>query len=461
MMRLASLRIRLFALILTPLVLMAVLLGFWRLTAAQHTAEALFDRGLLASALAISRDVAVSGGDALLRSTSDLIDDAAGGQVFYHATGPGGIYVTGYAYPPNPDVSGALAQPIVDGGPDVFEANYRGEPVRVMRLTERISVDGLTGDSTVTVWQRLAERQAFANQLAIRAISLMGALLLTLAIVVWFGVGWGLWPLIDLRNAIAERSPNDLSRIKRPVPAEAKGIVNTLNSLFSKLESNLQAHQAFISDAAHQLRNPVAAVQSMTEAVKDAGTEMDRKQRTRDLEKAARNVTRITEQLLSMDRLRHTTDIDQFTKFDLRALIQDLCAEQGSALLSADIAFEFDAPPQPIMIEGDALFLSEAVKNLIDNAMTHGGADLSTVGVRLRTKADVVCISVHDDGKGLSPSQQDAAFRRFSQLEPSSGSGLGLAIAKSVAEKHGGKLVIDTVENGASLTLTLPVTQLS
>ncbi|MGH1466242.1 MAG: sensor histidine kinase [Cognatishimia sp.] len=444
---------------MTPLVLMAAVLGIWRIIVAQQTAQELFDRGLLASALAISRDVAVSGGDALLPSTSEMIDDAAGGQVFYHATGPGGIYVTGYAYPPSPGNSDKIAPPEIGGGPEVFEANYRGENVRVMRLTERISVEGLSGDSTVTVWQRLAERQAFANELAIRAISLMGALLLTLALVVWFGVGWGLWPLIDLRNAIAERSPNDLSRIKRPVPAEAKGIVKTLNSLFSLLENNLQAHQAFISDAAHQLRNPVAAMQSMTQAVKDAQSGEDRKQRTRDLEKAARNVTRITEQLLSMDRLRHATEMEQFTEFDLRALIKDLCAEQGSVLLSAGIAFEFDADPGPVMFQGDALYLSEAVKNLIDNALTHGGPDLSSICLRLFTQGNEVCILVQDDGKGLAPSQQDAAFRRFSQLEPSSGSGLGLAIANSVAEKHGGRLEIDEVEIGASLTLHLPLGQ--
>ena len=61
-MRRASLRLRLFAVILSPLLIMALILGFWRVTAAQQTAEELFDRSLLSVALAISRDVAVSGG---------------------------------------------------------------------------------------------------------------------------------------------------------------------------------------------------------------------------------------------------------------------------------------------------------------------------------------------------------------------------------------------------------------
>lgn len=78
-----SLRLRLFTLILVPLVLMATLLGYWRYTVAQRTAAELFDRALLSTALAISRDVAVSGGDALLHSTRELIADAAGGEVLY------------------------------------------------------------------------------------------------------------------------------------------------------------------------------------------------------------------------------------------------------------------------------------------------------------------------------------------------------------------------------------------
>ena len=96
----ASLRLRLFALILIPLVLMAILLGIWRIQVAQRTSEELFDRTLLSAALAISRDVAVSGGDLLSFSTRDMVRDASGGEVFYHATGPGGSYMTGYAYPP-------------------------------------------------------------------------------------------------------------------------------------------------------------------------------------------------------------------------------------------------------------------------------------------------------------------------------------------------------------------------
>lgn len=448
MKRVYSLRQRLFVLILTPLLLMALLLGFWRFTVAQNTAEDLFDRSLLSAALAISRDVVISGGDALLPSTSDLIHDAAGGEVFYHATGPGGIYVTGYAYPP----SGTGLQNADLYVPLYFVASYHDEPVRVLRIVERATIEGVTGNATVTVWQRLSERDRFAAQLAWRAAGLMGGLLLTLALVVWFGVERGLRPLVDLQQAIAVRSPDDLSRIRRPIPAEAQGIVETLNRLFAKVQDSIIAHQVFISNAAHQLRNPAAAVQSMAEALRDVPTEEDRRQRIEELVAAARASARVTEQLLSMDRLRQPLLENRREQFDLTAELRKICADAGPGVLLRGVDFELAAPDYPIETSGDRVFIAEAIKNLIDNALKHGGDGLTSITVDLQNREGSALITVTDDGKGLSPEDREAALGRFSQVEPTDGSGLGLAIAASVAERHNGSLEINPVENGASLT---------
>lgn len=247
-----SLRLRLFLVILPPLLVVAVLLGLWRFEVAQRTSEELFDRSLMAAALAISRDVAISEGDALSPSTRRFISDAGGGEVFYHVTGPGGIYVTGYAYPPR----FGSEQP--GDRPQYYLAEYRGEMMRVLRMTEIRTIDTLTGETIVTVWQRLSDRQAFARILALRAVALMAGLIVALALLVWFGVQIGLRPLSDLQNAIHQRSPDDLGPIKRAVPNEVSGIVSTLNRLLTQMRGSIDMHQAFISDAAHQLRNPAS-----------------------------------------------------------------------------------------------------------------------------------------------------------------------------------------------------------
>lgn len=449
----ASLRLRLLLTILGPLVVMAIGLGLWRVTVAQRTAQELFDRSLLSAALAISRDVAVSEGDALSASTRDLIRDAAGGEVFYHATGPGGIYVTGYAYPPF--TRGELREK--PGQPTYFTAIYRGEPVQVLRLTERVTIGTLTGDMSVTVWQRLSDRNAFARQLAWRAVALMGALLAALALLVWFGVKLGLSPLADLQNAIAARSPDDLRSIKRAVPVETQAIVDTLNRLFGQVDASLKAQHDFISDAAHQLRNPTAAVRSMAESLREARTEAERRQRTAELVSAAGTTSRLIEQLLSLERLQQDRAKSVGELFDLNDVVQGVCAEFGPAILRAGLTFEFDAAPDRLPMCGERFFVSEAVKNLIDNAQEHGGPDLTRIRVRTRREGQYARVTVFDDGKTLSPGDAERAFRRFGQLEPSHGSGLGLAIVGSVAQRHGGKVEIDDVGQGASLSLSLPL----
>ncbi|WP_368040130.1 sensor histidine kinase [Ruegeria atlantica] len=448
-----SLRLRLFILILTPLVLLAVLLGFWRFMVAQKTAQELFDDSLLSAGLAISRDVAISGGDALSPTTRSLIRDASGGEIFYHVTGPGGIYVTGYAYPPAS--ANSSVQEVYK--PQFFEAIYRDEPVRVLKMTERVTLENLVGDATVTVWQRMADRNAFANELSIRAGIVMGILLATLAVVVWFGVARGLRPLLDLQDAIDLRSPDDLSEIKRPVPDEVQGVVKTLNRLFGQVEHSINAHQVFISEAAHQLRNPAAAVQSMAEALRDAKTDEDREKRIHELVSAAKNSATVAEQLLSLERLRQPTHQDQMDEIDFRLVVEEACAEMGVHILAKGIEFDVTMPEAAIMVSGDRVFLTEALKNLLDNAVKHGGTKLSRISVVLQRDEGAVSVTVADDGAGLSPDQSEAAFSRFSQLDYSEGSGLGLSIVSAVAQRHGGSVSINQVEKGASITLELPI----
>ena len=445
-----SLRLRLLLLLLGPLIVLSAALGYWRYSVALQTAETLFDRTLLATALAISRDVAVSGGDALLPSTLDLMRDASGGEVFYHVTGPGGIYVTGYAYPPvSPRVG-------VDDPPrtEYFEAAYRGEPVRVVRIIEDVALDA-PGASIVTVWQNMGDRNRLAQQLALRAGGLMGALLAALAILVWFGVDIGLRPLRSLQQAIKARSPEDMSPIMRAVPHEVQGVVATLNQLFGRVERSITAHQAFISDAAHQLRNPAAAVLSMAEAARDATSDSERKRRARDVVDAARQTSRIAEQLLSLDRLRQEGLELRKETFDLGEVARNLCALLAADALAAGLEFEFAMTGAAPIVHADRVLVAEAVKNLVENARQHGGPDLSRIQVEIACSNGCAEVTVSNDGRELTPDDEALVFGRFGQKSPGSGSGLGLPIVKSVAERHGGGLRVNDVATGASLTLSL------
>lgn len=452
--RAASLRLRLFVLILAPLLAVAVLLGLWRFTVAQSTAEALFDRGLLAAALAISRDVAISEGDALSPRTRALISDAGGGEVFYHVTGPGGIYVTGYAYPPSWRGTAAT------GEPEYRVADYRGERVRVLRMAETTTIANLTGETVVTVWQRVADRDSFAAALAWRAFALIGGLMATLAVVVWFGVQWGLRPLLDLQDAIRRRTPDDLGLIRRPVPEEVKGIVSTLNRLFAQVDHSIQSHQAFISDAAHQLRNPASALLSLAETLPGVTDPGERRRRERALIGAARKSARLAEQLLSMERLRHGYTLPDIA-FDPVEMAEEACADLAPLALERDIDFSFSAEvgDAPVILRGDRVLLAEALGNLIDNALQHGGPGLSRISVKVARTGDALQFAVSDDGAGLPVDKAPIALSRFGQLKPGAGSGLGLAIVDEVARLHGGSVRFDPVDRGTCVVLQVPAGQ--
>lgn len=444
-----SLRIRLFVLILTPLLGVATLLGLWRFDEAQATAEELFDRGLLAAALAISRDVIQSEGDALSPRTRALISDAGGGEIFYHVTGPGGIYVTGYAYPPT-DHRGldASSEPVYN------IASYRGEAVRVLRMSEPTQVGTQMGLTVVTVWQRVSDRNRFAATLAWRAFSLIGGLMVTLALVVWFGVQLGLRPLDDLEDAIRRRSPDDLSRIRRAVPHEVRGIVERLNRLFRQVEQSIEAHQNFISDAAHQLRNPASALLSLAETLPSVTSPEERSQREHELISAARKSARLAEQLLSMERLRHGGTAS-FRSFDLWQAVEDVCLDRAPEILARDIRFAFEREPRPVSLHGDRTLLVEAVTNLIDNALSHGGPSLSDIVVRTHIHEGRAAIDVVDDGKGLQGADGAVVFNRFHQLEGGAGSGLGLSITQKIVEMHGGEIRALDTTRGACFRIAL------
>ena len=100
----------------------------------------------------------------------------------------------------------------------------------------------------------------------------------------------------------------------------------------------------------------------------------------------------------------------------------------------------------------------QAVLNIINNAMVHGGAHLTKIDLTAQEIEGALEVSVSDDGKGIAPKDFDRALGRFSQVGPSAGSGLGLPIAAAVAEAFGGHIELRHEGMCFNVTLTLPHT---
>ena len=446
-----SLRARLTAIILVPLLLIAALIGWRAVLDAQDRANARFNRALLSAALAISRDVAVSGGDALSPDTNALLRDTSGGQVFYHVYAPDGVFVTGYATPPVP-----VTETFVDQeGQQYFEGLHQSRPVRALRFVDAMQVDGLSGDFTVTVWQDRDLHRDLVRDLSSRTLQVIGWLVLTVALVVWFGVRFGLRPLLDLESAIARRSSSDLAPIRRAVPAEVGGIVGTLNRLFAQVSHAMTAQSEFIGNAAHQLRNPIAGVLSLAEALDASPDGPKARDRARDLLEAAQETADLSQKLLMLERADALTPQSAFARINLGRELA-VWVEGYQKQLPPHVALHADIAAEPLWIEGDAVMLREAFSNLVDNAVRHGGSDVSRIDVAAARETGMVCLEVRDNGAGIPQDRLEDAAKRFVQLAEGRSGGLGLSIVEAIARGHGGTLELSSETRGLRARLLLP-----
>lgn len=444
-----SLKVRLTILILVPLLYVSIAAVYGRFETARNTAEEIFDRNLFMLSLAVSRDVAISDGDTLSETSNQLFREATGGQIFYHVYGPDGSFVTGYSSPP----IGAPLPNERNKSPLLFNGSHQGHPVRVVRLEEPSLIDGFSGISVVTVWQRLQPRQKFAQQQAIRAAILASLLVLTTMVVVIFGIRLGLKPLEELEDAIQKRSASDLSPISRRIPIEAKGILQRLNDLFAQLTQARASQDRLISNAAHQLRNPIAAVHAMAQATLKAKTLSDSQDRASELVTETRHAMRLTNQMLSLERMKGITLSLHNQK--INSFVQSLAERLGPKILQKGIDFNLSIPSTPLMISFDPTLLGEAINNLIDNAIQHAGTELSEINLTVIDGKDRVWISVENDGLPIESDTSDI-FDRFTQGTESRGAGLGLAIVQEVANQHHALLKVENKPR-TKISMGLPI----
>lgn len=453
-MKVWSLRSRLFVLIILPLVVVASVAAVARYVMAERMSDRLYDNTLLAVALTISRDIVLSEGDLLTEQLLDALTNALGDPVYYRIEGPEGRFVTGYSdQPPRP--AGAKVE---SGIPFFYDAESGGDPVRVVTLREFIAEPQFGGWVTVDVWQTVHQRSALSLELLMQSVVLMTVVVAAAALLVWFGINLGLRPLLQLREAVSMRSPDDLGPIRRVVPKEVRNLVAAMNSLFARLSDAFALRDAFISDAAHQLRNPIAAIQAQAEAATTAPSEEELRRRVTELAETARRTGRLTQQLLSMEKARGRDTSDTWQAVDLRALAEDLAKRFAERELRRDISMSFKVSGDEQPISGDPVMLSEAIENLLDNASRYGCPDGGDVGLELDFNEDEVVIRVVDSGQGIPEDVRDRVFDRFFRIsdDASGGCGLGLAIVRKVAEAHGGLARIAESASGGTVEIRIP-----
>ncbi len=451
-----SLRARLFRTILLALLATALCASAVRFIMAREMSNRLYDNTLEVVALTISRDVLLSEGDVLAEELLSRLIDALGDPIYYRVIAPGGGFVTGYSA--GPEGSPARDAALRTGVTVFYDGTYFGDPVRGVVLREFVSDDQFDGWTTVEVWQTVTGRSDLAIRLLGQTVVILANVLVVVAISVLYGIDVGLRPLARLSASVLRRTPRDLSPIDHPVPREIAPLRDALNGLIGEVRDAIGRRDVFISDAAHQLRNPIAGVAALLDVARTAESDAERREIVEEAQGAMIRVRRLTSQLLSLETLEGRAGAGAAAPVDLTGLAADAAARVAPRAIAAGADVEYDAPPDPLMVRAPAGLLEEAVENLLDNACLYGLGPGGTLRVAVERGTGAVRLVVADDGPGIAPGRAGRIFDRFHRgaEDGHRGSGLGLAIARRIAESCGGSLVLDPGGSGARFVLTLP-----
>ena len=289
-------------------------------------------------------------------------------------------------------------------------------------------------------------------------------LVLLMSVIVWVSLRAGLAPLARLRQAVVDRAPGDLAPIQLgEVPEEIRVLTAALNGLLAAVQESVVGQRRFISDAAHQLRTPLAGLKSQTELALKETADPELKGRLTRVHESATRSAHLVNQLLTLARAEpESTNAMGRSHFDLRRLASELTAEMVPRALQAGVDLGMadepdDVAARPLILVGNALMVREALSNVIDNAIRYAGRG-SEVTVCVGLDAHMAFVQVDDTGPGLDAAHHDAVFERFYRAtHEGTGCGLGLAIVKEIVERHHGQVLLrQRRPHGLSVRLAFP-----
>ncbi len=230
------------------------------------------------------------------------------------------------------------------------------------------------------------------------------------------------------------------------VPAEIGPLVNAFNGALRRLDHGYERHKRFLTDAAHELRTPVAIVQTRVESFPDGAD------KSRLLEDVSRLAT-LAEQLLDLQRL--DLHPDEMERVDLVELARRVASDLAPLAIAAGYEMSFAADAETVFVLGDQASLERALINLVQNAIAHGGRNGAiTVAVE---KSGAIAVS--DEGAGIQREHREQIFEPFHRLQAQNrGVGLGLNIVREIVRRHNGRVVVlGNTPKGACFRMTFPV----
>ena len=311
----------------------------------------------------------------------------------------------------------------------------------------------------VQIGQSLSLLQETLERLLATLLVGVPSLALFAAVAGYFLAARALAPIDQITRTARRISAEDLSaRLSLPPTDDEVGrLAATFDGMLARLDDSFQRERQFTSDAAHELRTPLAAMQTILSVVRaQRRTSEDYEQALEDLSEEALRLRSLVEALLRLARgesqspaLRETLDLSCLLP-DVADSLRPLAEAKGLSLTCS--------VPKGLTVSADVDSLIRLFVNLIDNAVKY--TERGSVSISGRANGAAVSVIVADTGIGIPAEHLPRIFDRFYRVDASRstpGAGLGLTIAQEIARAHGGAVEVDSAAGkGSTFTVNLP-----
>jgi len=282
-------------------------------------------------------------------------------------------------------------------------------------------------------------REELVNKITLQMTWPFVLLLPIMGGLVWYFVSHGLAPLERIAQDIAGRKSENLHALKfEHIPLEIQPLVDELNHLFKSLRLSFDKERRFTSDAAHELRTPLAALKVHLQLYESSDNTDDKKNALVAIKQGVDRASHLVDQLLGLARLdpQAVRAMQETTQVNLHEISVNIIAEIYPIAREKEQAISLIGD-ENVQLKGYKYPLEAMMRNLLSNAVTYtpkGGE----VMLELKQQAGQLDIYFHDSGPSIPIEQREDVLQRFRKVDSNmqSGTGIGLSIVKRVAELH-------------------------
>jgi two-component system sensor histidine kinase TctE len=449
-----SLRTQLLAGILVPIVGFVAVDTLSLYRSALDAAHTAYDRQLVAAAHSIGDMLRLERGKLELTvpyAVLELHHPGAGTAMSYRVSGLDGELLGGDERLPRIDTPALKPSPY-GGLVGVYDTEVQQEPMRMVVLQQPVDGHDRSGLVLIQVAEPMANRRQLAQGILWRTLAMQSVLVACVIAATVFVVNRALAPLQSLRRELDAREGADLSPVAGSgAPPELRPVVDSLNQLMQRLRGLLGQQQRFVADAAHQLRTPLAVLNTQLQS--GLTGDVPPQVLMAEMLGTVRRATTLSNHMLSLAKVEQLRQRGDVEPCDLGEAAQQVAVELSPLISEKNLQFELQCSPGSTpMVEAHPWMLGELVSNLLHNAIRHTPAD-GLLGIDIACSAEHVVLECWDSGPGIADSVREHAFEPFSTASApaghATGTGLGLAICHAIVESLQGHIALADHQPGA------------